>query len=168
MQPATAQEPALERSSEFVLFGGRRRRVEFEGELRRVWNLDGTLYAEGRLVDGRRQGVHRSFHANGAQSTTQTWIDGLREGESLHTADNGLVLVRGQYRAGYKHGTWERWYADGTRQSIESWHSDGASQLRHGLCQVWQLGGELDLDRSGTYEWGERVLDAHGYPLERD
>lgn len=66
-----------------------------------------TLRSQGKIVNGKREGVWQFFFSNGQPQTEATFVDGKEEGTYIVYRENGIPFYRGQYKAGKRTGEWE-------------------------------------------------------------
>ena len=99
--------------------------------------LTAALLAIGFLARGlftdltAEQAPHMTYWRSGGPKTSISMRDGVRSGGATE------------------------WYSDGTKES-EGSYADG---LREGEWSYWLADGSDDVQRSGTYRVGRRVLD---------
>jgi antitoxin component YwqK of YwqJK toxin-antitoxin module len=97
---------------------------------------EGRLTKIGYLKDGQRQGVWRSWHANGRKATEIHWQNDQMDGPFEAWHENGRVNAIGQTKDGEVDGEWKNYYSSGqlaeiTRNRvghlvrIKVWHPDG-------------------------------------------
>ncbi|QDU68384.1 toxin-antitoxin system YwqK family antitoxin [Engelhardtia mirabilis] len=70
-------------------------------------------------------------------------------------SDSGVLLVVTDYRRGVANGYGEAFYEDGSRRG-QGWQVNG---IFHGQCTFWHEDGTLDTDRTGLYQYGEKVSE---------
>jgi hypothetical protein len=85
-------------------------------------------------------GLYARLASDGPAPTTTFYGDGQRRNATM-------------YVDGVKHGPSEQWYPDGRKQ----WEGSYERGFRAGEWRFWNEDGELDRDRSGRYEGGQRV-----------
>lgn len=136
------------------------------------------LHEVRQMKGGKRHGRCEEVDVNGALRTVSVWVDGLREGESLHYLDSGEVSARTQYHRDQREG-WDLSYAEdgqlGTYAEYESgrlhgrqvsWDPAGRpvqllrwkAGLRDGRCVTYLE----DAARVEVYKTGEKVGDSSG------
>lgn len=64
------------------------------------------LAEKGAFDKGLKDGVWKSWYANGNLSTVEKWQKGFRHGDFIAYAENGEKKVEGRYRNHKKHGKW--------------------------------------------------------------
>ncbi len=64
------------------------------------------LAEQGYFKNGLKKGLWRTWHKNGIIETTQKWNNGFRTGEFFHFNEDGLMIAKGKYKKGNKHGIW--------------------------------------------------------------
>jgi len=119
---------------------GDRAREEFEG---------GGVRVSGWLVDGRRHGVWREWHAPGILASETRYVMGLREGVALSCYRDGFPKAVRWFRGDVEHGLRLIWYRDGTH-----WQEQYEAGVRHG---VWREYVDAKLRVEGGYRLGVRA-----------
>ncbi len=143
-----------------VLINGRPFQVEWRGDIKRLkWPDSEQIYAEGRWVDGRRQGVHKSWHPTGDLGAEEFWIDGKRQGVSAYYFEGNAIATKGEYSHGYKNGKWTNWYPDGSIKSVGYYATNLREQFRVGSWTFHHPDGSINNSLSGLYENGTKVAD---------
>jgi len=161
-----------------LLIGGVEHPVQWDGEIQRVFYLDGSIRTEGAVVDGMREGVHRAWHDSGLLWSTTTWKDGSRNGEATHFDESGRMTSQGYYKDGFRQGLWTKFHGPSGHIMSEGyyekqkrvgqwreWYWTGAPKSeghfidgdREGHWDFWRLDGEVDEARTGFYKRGEKV-----------
>jgi antitoxin component YwqK of YwqJK toxin-antitoxin module len=89
----------------------------------------------------------------GVVGATQTMRSVSPEAATTYWA-NGKMQTRTEQRDGVPEGLAERWHADGSKQA--EGHLRGGRM--EGEWQFWLPDGTPDLERSGTYRDGKRMI----------
>jgi len=84
----------------------------------RSWYADGQMRGEGRLHRNRRIGTWTMWHKNGQKRIETAYELGLKHGRSTAWDADGNVIETGEYARKKKHGTWIT-YVDGVRTETE-------------------------------------------------
>ena len=116
------------------------------GWVKEEWE-SGQIKELGYLEDGQRQGVWRSWHANGRKAAEIHWQNDQMDGPFEAWHENGMVHAIGQTKDGEVDGEWKNYYSSGqlaeiTRNRvghlvrIKVWRPDGqtcsASEVEEG------------------------------------
>ncbi|TGD56854.1 toxin-antitoxin system YwqK family antitoxin [Flavobacterium humi] len=64
------------------------------------------LAEQGIFKNGLKNGLWKTWHANGTLETIQKWKSGLRTGKFYHYDQNGMVTEEGNFKNNKKHGIW--------------------------------------------------------------
>jgi hypothetical protein len=64
------------------------------------------LAEQGVFKNGLKIGLWKTWHPNGALETTQKWSNGLQTGKFYLYDENKLLIEKGDFRKGKKHGVW--------------------------------------------------------------
>lgn len=123
-----------------------------EGEWRE-WHEGGELAGIGRYRAGREDGEWEIRYTDGTVKARHFYRDGVLEGTVEMRHASGALASRGEYRAGVRVGAWEFGREDG-RPSAQGSFEEGR---RVGEWTFWLPSGDVDEERSGRYEDGERV-----------
>ena len=150
-------------NQETILVSGRPCRVEWEGNIKRLyWADNGALYAEGEWKDGKRVGIHRSWYESRVLSSEVIWVDGARHGLAEYFADASPArwIARGEYRDAFKDGEWVIWYPTGAlwKRGSYRYSSEARGSLREGQWEFRLADGSFNA-RTGWYEAGKKVSD---------
>lgn len=79
---------------------GKARYVMMNGKkhgLQRLWHANGKLSMEYNSADGKREGWARTWHFNGTLATEEHYKNGLLSGTTRSWHDNGQLAYVGQY-----------------------------------------------------------------------
>ncbi len=148
------------------------------GELRVL-----ALAAAVCLLAGCGRRVTR-YYPNGVKQCEgrTAWNSPVEQGTWIYWYDNGQVRERGAYDRGRRRGLWTQWYPNGQKRAegLRAHDTDTGGALREGPWTFWWPEGQLrargeftggrrqgewrlwhpegsyDVERSGTYDAGER------------
>lgn len=79
----------------------------------REYYEDGALLKEGKLQDGKREGLWKSFRRSGVLWSEGDFKNGLRNGVTTTYHPNGKIYYLGEYTNGAKSGNWKFYNKDG-------------------------------------------------------
>ena len=82
---------------------------------------NGAISMEGPMLNGKRQGVWKSWYTNGIQWSQNDYENGLRNGKTFSWYENGNLRYEGQYENDKQVGFWQVYDENGTLVS-ESEH----------------------------------------------
>ena len=68
---------------------------------------NGILSLEGRIVDGKREGVFKGYYPTGELMSVGKFVKGQREGQGKIYFRSGKVNVENMYRNGEPYGVWK-------------------------------------------------------------
>ena len=91
-----------------------------ETNLRRIFYSDGSLRTEIPIVDGKYNGIGKSYFKNGQVSLTLPFTDGKLNGIGKSYAENGKLLEEVAYAAGERHGA-GRVYCENGKVLVTNW-----------------------------------------------
>ena len=104
--------------------------------LARSYNIDGDLIIEAIYKNNQKNGIEKSFHKNGSLKRTTMYEQGRPEGKSVEYNEEGLVITKEEYTAGFlkereeinrmdsngqKTGTWKEFYENGEEKWVGSY-----------------------------------------------
>ena len=156
----------------------------YDGELAREFHENGQLLFEAEqslsedgvwVVDGQ----WTSFHENGQVQESGAYSMGVETGAWRWFDEGGQEIAQGHFEEGLREGAWSFWYANGNKQmdaryaggeGAGNWtlyYEDGSPWAAgqyvdgeiSGAWTIWDEFGEVNPERSGYYEHGERVSD---------
>jgi len=155
-----------------------------EGPLLRTYHENGRLHKEGQQVSiegglWERQGSWTQWHENGEVEELGAYSHGSEDGVWQWWHPNGERWCEGEWDEGKRIGAWSFWYDDGQVQMVAhyengeghgswiSFHPDGTKAAEggmmrgelHGPWTVWHEDGTIDLERTGTFQYGEKIGD---------
>jgi antitoxin component YwqK of YwqJK toxin-antitoxin module len=125
------------------------------------FHANGKLQSIGRKHENRMIGVWLFFHASGAKSVEQTYVDGQLHGTQRRWAENGQELEYGEYRGGRPWGLFI--------QRDEQGQELGRAQLEQGtgVLVSASLTRRTESDYvNGLLHGTHRAFDAEGHRLE--
>lgn len=123
---------------------------------------DGTLRESGEWSDGKRIGMHRTWHQNGRLASEVFWDrHNGRRGIARFYHENGGPFIVGCYANGMRDGTWTEYYADGTLRSVGAYvqricPNGLVESKRDGYWEFRDPLGRVE-EHSGIYHFGDRV-----------
>ena len=83
-----------------------------------VWTyyseFDGSVRIREPYVDGKLDGMARSYYSSGLISEEVEWKENIKEGTWKQYYAGGVPRLSGQYKDGLLHGTYEIYHSDGT------------------------------------------------------
>lgn len=156
----------------------------YEGELVREYHESGHLLFEAEQSQ-REDGVWvvdgewTSYHENGQVQESGAYAMGVEDGHWRWFDVDGQEIAQGRFEAGEREGAWTFWYSNGNKQmdaryaggeGAGNWtlyYEDGSPWAAgqyvdgeiSGAWTIWDESGEVNPERSGYYEHGERVSD---------
>lgn len=74
---------------------------------------DGALLKEGKLKDGKHDGLWKSYRRNGVLWSEGNFKNGLRNGVTTTYHPNGKIYYLGEYTNGSKSGNWKFYNNEG-------------------------------------------------------
>lgn len=124
-------------SGELAL-GGRNRRGRRVGRWEGAWP-DGSRRFEAEYVEGKRQGVVRTFAPEGTTLTECSYRNNQRAGRWRQWFPSGALVVEGQFTGNRPSGAWKGYYPEGAPR-FEGRFREG---LRCGTWRYWDSSGSL-------------------------
>ena len=113
----------------------------------------GNLSAEGRMVDGLREGVWKGYYETGELQGEMVFSKGVVDGPIIAYHKNGNIQTKGQYREGKKEGIMESYYADGSLYAKMNFRNNeyhGKYELFYPNGTLWETGSYLNGRKKGT------------------
>jgi hypothetical protein len=95
------------------------------------------LFEVRQMKGAARHGRCEEYDVNGALRTVSTWVDGVREGESLEYLDSGELCSRTQYRGDKPEGR-ELWYGE---DGLLNYYGENEAGRLQGLQVRWNEAG---------------------------
>jgi hypothetical protein len=111
---------------------------------------NGARAAEGRWIEGRKEGPWRVWRDDGSLRWEGEYLGNELHGPERGWHANGQLEFEGERRHGRRHGRLRTWHESG-RLACEAEYSDGKL---HGVCRRFNVDGEPDAKASGRYENG--------------
>ena len=68
---------------------------------------EGMKHLEGPIVDGKRNGVFKTYYKSGTVMSEGNFVDGKREGKAIVYHENGKINYEGFYKNGKECGIWK-------------------------------------------------------------
>lgn len=134
---------------------GQEHSVNWDNGYRTVRAPGGRIHSRGSHVDGALEGVHQTWHANGALHAVEEHRKGEREGLASYYNDGGVLIAEGLYVDGWQEGVWMTWWDNGAQESAGEYiHGE-----EHGFWQFRLWDGSDAKTSTGFYEHGKRVSD---------
>ena len=81
-----------------------------------------TGLKQGKVKDGKKDGVWLYYFENGQLYLKNTYKDGKKNGERLKYYDNGQLMEKGNYKEGKKIGEWLEYYKNGKLYTVSYTH----------------------------------------------
>jgi antitoxin component YwqK of YwqJK toxin-antitoxin module len=114
------------------------------GELEVEHYSNGQKGAEGRLVDGKRDGFWQTWYEDGRLRSAGNWANGAKTGHWVFCHQNGNK-TEGDYKDGVRHGMWIDWWDSGVKAREVAFERD----MANGVQKDWYRNGNLR--QEGTY-----------------
>ena len=121
----------------------------------RTWDLEGRLLIEEFYERGQPSGKWSRWRENEIQVLEQHYQDGVLHGTETRWRASGTKAFVKTYTEGRLEGPLEAWYRTGQRQM----KGEMRAGLRHGRWTYWRPDGTLIESWSGLYEDDVRVSD---------
>ena len=90
---------------------------EIEGKREAIHEIyyysDGSLNLEGPLLNGKREGLWKSWYEDGSLWSEGEFRDGLRQGPAVVFYPNGKKMLEGHYTDNERTGLWKSWDDEG-------------------------------------------------------
>ena len=113
----------------------------------------GNLSAEGRVVDGLREGVWKSYYETGELQGEMVFSKGIVDGPIIAFHKNGNIQTRGQYKEGKKEGTMKSFYLDGSLYAKMNFRNNeyhGKYELFYPDGSLWETGSYFNGKKKGS------------------
>jgi len=78
---------------------------EEHGQFKR-WNRKGVLIEQWEVKDGKETGHIQCWFDNGNLKKEVIRVNGFENGKYIENFENGEISIKGNYKYGWKHGTW--------------------------------------------------------------
>ena len=119
------------------------------------WHENGQKLEQGRYDWNREDGLWQWWDENGQEIARGSFLQGKREGAWTFWYSSGAKQVDAYYVDGEGQGLWTTYYEDGGKNA-QGHFVDGEIS---GYWTIWDEFGEVNGERTGHYEAGERVSD---------
>lgn len=127
---------------------------------------NGSLKAEGRMIDGKEQGLWKEYYESGEKRAEVNYENGVREGPSIVFWPSGGIKREGEYLADQYNGQWTSWYENGQKEE-EGWFQHGKET---GQWRLWDSLGHLTEEHdyiNGQLEGWATLFDSGGVREQR-
>ena len=84
----------------------------YTGEIVKYYK-NGKKYTSRSYLEGKKNGFHYFWHANGQIGGKENWNEGKRDGEWKSWYKNGQIKAQGMWNDGLEDGEWESFHKDG-------------------------------------------------------
>ena len=108
-------------------------------EVHTLFNENGTIAKEGKIIDGKEEGVWTTFDEKGLKKEETTFKQGQEDGLYSLWYENGLKKAEGPNKGKLRVGSWTWWYESGEKWK-EGNYSDNGN--RDGTWTIWKKGGD--------------------------
>ena len=115
------------------------------------WDPDGTLRLEAHYKNGKRHGVTSNWHPNGQKMSETHYANGKIHGVSKTWHNNGQLSTAASYNFGKNEGFYRSWYSNGQKMAEIHYRNN----QKHGMEIRWDEEGKLK--SHGRYEDGAQV-----------
>lgn len=126
-----------------------------------------AVYEEGQMLNGRRNGLWKRYHANNALRAEIHYTDNTPFGDYRLYSDEGKLIEEGRWEHGVNVGHLRRYWPNGTLQQLLTFDEMGIGQ---GQQRYFHDNGQLEMlvDLRDGQEEGDLVrLDREGRVLNR-
>jgi len=120
-----------------------------------AWHENGRVQESGWYEDHQESGDWKWWDENGQLIAEGTFIDGKREGIWNFWYEDGTRQMDARYSGGEGQGLWTLYFDNGSK-CAEGQYVDGEIS---GYWTIWDEFGEVNYERTGTYEHGQRLSD---------
>ena len=120
-----------------------------------IFDAKGNKEKEGKMVDGKEQGVWVTYDDKGQKKEETTFKDGMEDGMYSIWYENGLKKAEGPNKGKTRVGTWTWWFESGEKWKEGNYNDSGK---RIGTWSVWKRNGDLKEESiySGTGDFIKR------------
>ena len=122
-----------------ILSEGQYRNGELDGTQK--VRQDGGSRTEIPYQGGRREGIERTWYANGQVAVEAPWVDGLQDGPVNFYYENGSIQSTIPFYKGKREGVMKTFFEDGSPQGDENYRDD----LRNGKTEFRRPDGSPDM-----------------------
>ncbi len=120
-----------------------------------AWHENGQLHESGAYSMRKEVGLWEWWGTDGSQVARGSFDQGKREGPWTYWYPDGIKMVDANYREGKGEGLWTLFHENGMRKAQGEFLNGEIS----GYWTIWKENGEVNEERTGRYEGGERVSD---------
>lgn len=117
------------------------------------WYENGQLQERGQYENHLETGQWEWWHENGLRAALGEFEAGKRIGDWTLYYENGVKMADANYAEGVGEGPWILYYDDGSKWAQGN-YIDGEIA---GYWTIWDEFGEVNPERTGVYEAGDRV-----------
>ena len=145
-------------ATQVVVLGKESGRADFPAE---------SIYEEGHLLDGERNGLWKRFHSNGNLRSAIHYVSGVPFGDYRLFDAQGQVYEEGRWEHGMNVGELLRYWPDGTLQQQLHFDAQGIAQ---GEQRHYHDNGQLEMvvPLEDGEEHGDLIqLDREGRVIQR-
>ena len=114
---------------------------KIEGLLK-YYDINGALSSEANYVDGKKEGKNNAYYENGKIKSETNYEKGLMNGYFKKYYKNGKVKLEGAYIDDTKVGVWKSYYANGNQEAINFYKDGEYDQWQ----QYFASNGKLDAE----------------------
>ena len=160
----------LQHSSKIILiekegiFFNEKTNKPYTGEIVKYYK-NGEKYTSRSYLEGKKNGFHYFWHANGQIGGKENWNEGKRDGEWKSWYKNGQIKAQGMWNDGLEDGEWELFYKDGQLKD-SGYYLKGK---KHGLEKRFHSNGVHKVDlifKDGVMNCNYMVYDSLGKKVE--
>lgn len=135
---------------------------------------DGTLSDEGKVQNGQRIGIWKTYYPNGKLMEEGTYVDRIfklnnsffedgsehiKSGNgyyTIHFDNSDVTYMEGEYKDGYKHGVWKTYYQSGVIANVINYengknHGHATTYFENGNVQT--EGDFINNAKEGKWSW---------------
>lgn len=126
-----------------------------------------AVYEEGQMLEGRRNGVWKRYHANGEVRSEIHYTNDAPFGGYKLYSDSGKLIEEGRWEHGVNVGHLRRYWPNGTIQQMLTFDANGVAQ---GQQRYFHDNGQLEMlvELNNGEEQGDLVrLDRDGRVVSR-
>ena len=96
-------------------------------------------YAEGQMLDGKREGRWIFWYKTGQKQLEGEYIKGKKTGIWVKWDERGAKITEGEFLHGKMHGRWTDWYVNGQKAQESHW----LHGKRDGKWTWWTMDGAV-------------------------
>lgn len=125
----------------------------------KIYSSTGRLIKSGKVLNGKKEGIWRSYYENGMISRIEEYHEDVLNGLTLAIETTGTVSAEDNFINGLKHGVSHQYNRNGTIK-LEENYSNG---VLNGIRRVFGQDGKLQ--EEGHYKNGKRdSINRWAYP----